>query len=123
MMGLLIPPDPLSASGSCDSSSDSECGIGMGPCIWQLPPNGPVLLKLYAEKINHVEKSFCVKFPSKRQTLPPKLLANFFFLLSLFFRGKGNTIHDTQYAGMDKNNNTTSEKKEKRNRRASARTL
>lgn len=46
--GLLMPPEPFPQSGSCDNSSDSECGIGMGPWIWQLPPNGPVLLRLPA---------------------------------------------------------------------------
>lgn len=52
--GLLMPPEPLSPSGSCGNSSDSECGIGMGPWIWQLPPNGPVLLKLHRNGSNTV---------------------------------------------------------------------
>lgn len=45
IIGLLMPPEALSISGIFDKSSDSDCGIGMEPWIWQLP-NGPDLLKL-----------------------------------------------------------------------------
>lgn len=45
IMGLLMPSHPLS-SGKLDKSSDSDCVNGIGPCIWQLPPNGPVPVKL-----------------------------------------------------------------------------
>lgn len=50
-----MPLEPLSISGIFDKSSDSDCGIGVEPCIWQLPPNGPVLLMLcfISQKITH----------------------------------------------------------------------
>lgn len=49
-IGLLMPEGgPISKSGTAVKSSDSECGTGgIGPCIWQLPPKGPVVkLKIY----------------------------------------------------------------------------
>lgn len=48
IIGLLMPPDTLSISGIFDRSSDSDCGIGIEPWIWQLP-NGPDRLKLHAD--------------------------------------------------------------------------
>lgn len=53
IMGLLMPSHPLS-SGKLDKSSDSDCVNGIGPCIWQLPPNGPVPVRLRNENNNCV---------------------------------------------------------------------
>lgn len=46
-IGLFIPVFPISKSGTAVKSSELECvSCGKGPCTWQLPPKGPVLVRL-----------------------------------------------------------------------------
>lgn len=46
-IGLFIPDGPISISGTTGRSSDSDCANeGISPWIWQLPPNGPVEVRL-----------------------------------------------------------------------------
>lgn len=46
-IGLFIPVFPISKSGTAVKSSELECvSWGNGPCTWQLPPKGPVLVRL-----------------------------------------------------------------------------
>lgn len=66
IIGLLIPDGPISPKSGTPTpgkSSDADWGIGgIGPWIWQLPPNGPVPVKL-SERL---EKSRKKRFNSTR---------------------------------------------------------
>uniref|UniRef100_A0A182QJT5 Uncharacterized protein n=1 Tax=Anopheles farauti TaxID=69004 RepID=A0A182QJT5_9DIPT len=68
--GLLMPDGTaVSAAVDIDSSSDSEWGSWIGPCIWQLPPNGPVPDKLgNGNGKKEPLSAFCLVWPSVRDT-------------------------------------------------------
>lgn len=53
-IGLFIPEFPISKSGTAVKSSELEwVSWGNGPCTWQLPPKGPVLVRLNFKYISH----------------------------------------------------------------------